>query len=181
TADAQSRTYGDANPPLTFAIGGAGLVNGDTLAGALATNATTTSNVGNYGITQGTLAATANYAVNYIGANLSVTPRPLTITADNAAKNEGETVTFAGTEFQVTGLVNGDTVSSVTLTSAGAPASALAANSPFPILGNNPVGTGLGNYAIAFTTGNLTINPNPQQPPPLQQIVQQPINQNTTP
>ena len=37
TADAKSRAYGDANPALTYQVGGAGLVNGDTLSGALAT------------------------------------------------------------------------------------------------------------------------------------------------
>ena len=48
---------GDANPALTYQVGGAGLVNGDTLSGGLATSATTASNVGTYGITQGTLAS----------------------------------------------------------------------------------------------------------------------------
>ena len=47
--------YGSAVPALTY--NETGLVNGDTLSGLLATTATTTSNVGNYAITQGTLAA----------------------------------------------------------------------------------------------------------------------------
>ena len=59
------------------------LVNGDTLTGALATTATTTSNVGAYGITQGTLAASANYALTYTGNTLTVTAAPLTVTANN--------------------------------------------------------------------------------------------------
>ena len=41
TADAKSRAYGDANPALTYQVGGSGLANGDTLSGALATSATT--------------------------------------------------------------------------------------------------------------------------------------------
>ena len=53
TADAKSRAYGDANPALTYQVGGSGLVNGDTLSGALATSATTASNVGVYGINAG--------------------------------------------------------------------------------------------------------------------------------
>src|SRR5262249_7588282 len=48
---------------------------------------------------------------------LSVTPAALTITANNASKTFGRTLTFAGTEFTASGLVNGDSVSSVTLTS----------------------------------------------------------------
>ena len=74
TADAKSRAYGDANPALTYQVGGSGLVNGDSLSGALATSATTASNVGTYGITQGTLAASGNYALNYASANLTVDP-----------------------------------------------------------------------------------------------------------
>src|ERR1044072_926639 len=81
-ADAKSRAYGDANPALTYQVSGAGLVNGDTLSGALATSATVASNVGTYGITQGTLAASGNYALNYTGNNLTVGQRGLTVTAD---------------------------------------------------------------------------------------------------
>ena len=80
TANAQSKIYGAANPTLTYTD--TGLVNGDTLSGLLATTATTTSNVGAYAITQGTLAASPNYALSYVGANLTVTAAPLTVTAN---------------------------------------------------------------------------------------------------
>ena len=53
TADAKSRAYGDANPALTYQVGGSGLVNGDTLSGALATSATAASNVGTTGSGRG--------------------------------------------------------------------------------------------------------------------------------
>ena len=82
TADAASRVYGDANPVLTYQVGGSGLVNGDTLSGALATSATSASNVGIYSITQGTLGS-PNYTISsFTGANLTVTPRAITVTAD---------------------------------------------------------------------------------------------------
>src|SRR6185295_951807 len=82
TADAASRAYGDANPALTYQVGGFGLVNGDSLSGALSTTATTASNVGVYGITQGTLAS-PNYAIaSFTGASLAVTPRAVTVMAD---------------------------------------------------------------------------------------------------
>ena len=61
------------------------LVNGDSLSGGLATSATTASNVGVYGITQGTLAASGNYALNYASANLTVTQRAITVIADRRA------------------------------------------------------------------------------------------------
>jgi hypothetical protein len=77
-ADPQSRVVGDPNPPLTYGVGGLGLVNGDTLSGALATAATTQSVAGSYAITQGSLAASSNYALSYVGADLTVNSRPNT-------------------------------------------------------------------------------------------------------
>ena len=53
---------------LTYTVGGQGLANGDTLSGTLATAAGLTSNVGAYAITQGTLAANSNYAVQGLPA-----------------------------------------------------------------------------------------------------------------
>jgi predicted nucleic acid-binding protein len=86
TADALSRAYGAANPTLTYTA--SGLVNGDTLSGALATSAVATSNVGIYAIVQGTL-ANANYAIGYNGANLTVTTAVLTVTADALSRAYG--------------------------------------------------------------------------------------------
>ncbi|WP_164119560.1 MBG domain-containing protein, partial [Stenotrophomonas maltophilia] len=60
TAHDLSRVYGDANPALTFSVGGSGLVNGDVLSGGLATAAAASSHVGGYAIGQGTLGG-ANY------------------------------------------------------------------------------------------------------------------------
>ena len=60
----------------------------------------------------------------FLGANalsqLNVGPASLTITAANASKTYGQTVTLDGTEFTESGLVNGDSVTGVTLTNAGA-------------------------------------------------------------
>src|SRR5262249_25736690 len=72
-----------------------------------------------------------------------ITVRSLTVTAKNLNKNFGTTLTFAGTEFTTSGLVAGDSVTSVTLTSAGAPASAPFENSPYAIIPSAALGTGL--------------------------------------
>ncbi len=88
-ANSQSRLYQDVNPTLDFAVGGAGLVNGDTLTGGLKTIATPASNVGAYAITLNTLKASENYAVTYQGANLIVTPRPITVTAQAKTRAYG--------------------------------------------------------------------------------------------
>ena len=114
TADAQSRAYGAANPTLTYTS--TGLVNGDTLSGLLATTATTTSDVGDYAITQGTLAASANYTLSYVGANLGVTAAALSVTADAQSRAYGAanpTLTYVSS-----GLVNGDTLSGLLATTA---------------------------------------------------------------
>ncbi|WP_198164046.1 MBG domain-containing protein, partial [Bradyrhizobium jicamae] len=119
TADAKSRAYGDANPPLTYLVGGSGLVNGDTLSGALATSATTASNAGVYGITQGTLAASTNYTLSsFTGANLTVTPRAITVTADTKSRAYGDANPALTYLVGGAGLVNGDTLSGALVTSA---------------------------------------------------------------
>ena len=94
-----------------------------------------------------------------LNGTLTVSPAALTITANSTSKTYGQTVTFAGTEFTTSGLVNGDTVTSVTLTSAGAAATATVAGSPYAIVPSAAVGTGLGNYTISYVNGTLTVNP----------------------
>ena len=46
----------------------------------------------------------------------TVTPAPLSITANNASKTYGQTLTFMGTEFTCSGLQNGETIGTVTMT-----------------------------------------------------------------
>ena len=73
TADNQTRTVGEANPPLTFTITAGNLFGGDTLSGAPFTAATPASIAGAYPITEGTVAATANYALTFVNGTLTVT------------------------------------------------------------------------------------------------------------
>ena len=151
TADAKSRAYGDANPALTYQVGGSGLVNGDTLSGALATSATVASNVGTYGITQGTLAASGNYALNYTSANLTVTQRALTVTADAKSRAYGDANPALTYQVGGSGLVNGDSLSGALATSA-----TVASN-----VGTYGITQGTlaasGNYALNYTSDNLTV------------------------
>ena len=153
TADAQSRAYGDANPALTYQVGGVGLVNGDTLSGTLATSATTASNVGVYGITQGSLAASSNYALNYASANLTVTPRAITVTADAQSRAYGNANPVLTYQVGGAGLVNGDTLSGTLATSA-------ATVSNVGMYGITQGTLGSPNYTISsFAGANLTVTP----------------------
>ncbi len=92
---------------------------------------------------------------------INVTAAPLTITAKAQSKTYGQTLNLGTTAFTTTVLSNSDTVTSVTLNSAGAAAGATVAGSPYTITPSAPVGTGLANYNIAYQTGNLTVNPAP--------------------
>ncbi|HVV94236.1 MAG TPA: MBG domain-containing protein [Hyphomicrobiales bacterium] len=165
TADDLTKTYGDT---LTFAgteFTSAGLVNGDTITGVdLASSGagkTATVTGGPYAIAASNAAGTGlgNYTISYAPGSLSVTPKALTITADDLTKTYGDTLTFAGTEFTSAGLVNGDTVTSVDLASAGAGKTATVAGGPYAITASNAAGTGLGNYAITYAPGALSVTP----------------------
>ncbi len=86
-------------------------------------------------------------------------PPLLTVTASNLSKVYGQTMVFAGTEFSATGLSNGDTVISASLSSAGAEPGAPVDGSPYDIVVTNAVGTGLANYRINYVNGQLTVTP----------------------
>jgi autotransporter-associated beta strand protein len=88
---------------------------------------------------------------------VSVSQASLTITANNTNKVYGQTVTLAGTEFTTSGLTNGDSVTSVTLTSDGTVNTATMGS--YPITASAATGTGLSNYNISYVAGTLTVNP----------------------
>ena len=136
-----------------------GFVNDETaavLGGTLSYAGTSqgATNAGNYTIIPSGLTAT-NYAINYTNGTLTISPASLTITANNAGKVYGQTLTFAGTEFMASGLTNGDSVTSVTLASSGAVGTAAVAS--YPIVASAAIGSGLGNYSISYADGTLTV------------------------
>ncbi|HTP00810.1 MAG TPA: MBG domain-containing protein [Anaerolineales bacterium] len=163
TANNRSKVYGDA---LTFAgteFLAVGLVNSDKVNSATLTSsgapATAAVSGSPYPIVPSAAVGSglSNYLIQYVAGSLTVTPRTLTVTANNRSKVYGDVTTFAGTEFVPTGLVNGDTVTSVTLTSSGTVATAAVAGSPYQIVPSAAVGTGLSNYSIQYAAGNLTV------------------------
>ena len=101
---------------------------------------------------------------NYPGTNASVqlvvTPAPLSITASNLVKNYGTPLTLGSgqTAFAASGLVNGETVGSVTLTSAGTPTNAPAG--PYAIVPSAATGGTFNpaNYTLSYNNGTLTVN-----------------------
>jgi hypothetical protein len=144
------------------------LDNGNPLA-TVPVSATGVATFTTTALTAGSHTITANYSdgTNFNNSTNSLTQtvalRPLFVTANSTSKAEGNTLTFAGTEFTLAGvagsrtpvLFNGDTLTSVTLTSAGA--AATAEDGSYAIAISNAVGTGLSNYAITYVPGTLTV------------------------
>src|SRR5262249_23304849 len=65
TADHQSKTYGDADPSLTYLITDGSLAFSDSFDGDLTRDAG--ENVGDYAITQGSLSLSSNYVLSFVG------------------------------------------------------------------------------------------------------------------
>ncbi|MBI2312471.1 MAG: filamentous hemagglutinin N-terminal domain-containing protein [Betaproteobacteria bacterium] len=163
TADAKTKTYGDADPSFTF--GTSGFIDGDTvasaLAGGLTRDAGETVAGGPYAINQGTLASPLGYTLSYTGNAFTIDPRAITLAADAASKTYGDadpalsvsisagslgSVTVTDTLAEVTGTVTREAGETV-------------AGSPYDLqLG---AGAKAANYAITFTADNnaFTITP----------------------
>ncbi len=155
TANNGSKSYGQTGGVNGFTA--SGLVNGDTVSSVALASAGTaaTANVGNYTITAANAGGTglSNYDITYVNGTLTIGKAGLTITANNGSKTYGQTGGTNG--FTASGLVNGDTVSSVALASAGTAATANVGD--YTITAANADGTGLSNYDITYVNGTLTI------------------------
>jgi MBG domain (YGX type)/Bacterial Ig-like domain (group 3) len=154
TANSASRVYGAANPAFTGTVTGA--VLSDTFTFSASTIALTSSPVGAYPITPSvTGTALANYTVHSVDGTLTVTPAPLTVTANNASRLFGQpNPTLTAT---ITGFVNGDSSNVVS----GAPSLATTATQTSPV-GTYPITATRGtlaatNYGFAFFNGTLTV------------------------
>src|SRR5205807_2145954 len=152
TPNAQSKTYGDADQILAEdgVTATYSRAPGETVAGSPYTISATLSPAGVLG----------NYQITYNTAEFTIDRKALDITANNQSKNYGDTFSFTGSEFTVGvgQLKNSDSVTSVTLSSAGAAATATVAGSPYVITSSAAVGSGLGNYTINYHDGSLTVN-----------------------
>jgi filamentous hemagglutinin family protein len=165
-------TYGATVPSLTgygYNISGylGSDAGGDAVTGSVngTTPYTSTSTVPggpytiNYG--SGVLVSAMGYGITYANnsGGIIVNPAALLITAQNQSKTYGTLFTFAGTEFTTGGLINGDAVTSVTLASGGAAATATVLGGPYVITASAAAGTGLGNYNIVYAEGAMVIVP----------------------
>jgi len=162
TATTQTKVYGSADPALAYS---GTLFAGDSFTGAL--TRATGETVGTYPITQGTLSAGANYAVTYVPANLTITPKPLTITgitANNKVYDGTTAATLNIGSVALVGVEAGD-VSNVSLsgTATGTfDTKNVGTSKTVNFSGLSLTGSAAGNYSIATTastTANITVAP----------------------
>ncbi len=154
---------------VTFSDGATAICTNAALVGTGPSTAQATCTVSNLALGSHSISAQYHGDGNYPAANQpesavftqQVVKPTLTITANDLTKTYGQTLLFAGTEFTASGLRNGDTVTSVTLASAGANASASVAGSPYTIVVPNITGGTYNpaNYNIVLVTGKLTVLP----------------------
>lgn len=166
TADNQTRSYGSANPTLTYTI--TGFINGETLATSgvtgtpnVSTTATAFSPVltsGTYPITPslGSLAST-KYDFVFVNGGLSVTKAVLTVQPDNIL-NKPYGVLIPNLTASITGVLAGDPN---TPAYTGSPSLATTANI-LSLPGSYEITSALGslasnNYSFEFKKGVLTI------------------------
>ncbi|WP_189318501.1 MBG domain-containing protein [Flavobacterium sp. LM5] len=137
TADVKTKVYGDVDPALTYQ---ATLLGTDVLTGSLTRAAG--ENVGSYAISS-TL-ANSNYDITFVPANLAITKKSVTVTADVKTKVYGDVdpaltyqATLVGTDFLTGSLTRaaGENVGSYAISST---------------LANS-------NYDITFVPANLAI------------------------
>ncbi|WP_404296252.1 filamentous hemagglutinin N-terminal domain-containing protein [Halomonas sp.] len=175
TADDGTKVYGETFPLLPDAFTADGLVNAETVTDVTLTSAGTvaTANVDGspYAITPADATGGTfdpdNYIIEYVDGALMVTPAPLLITANDDSKTFGETLTLSPTAFTSDGLVNGESVGSVTLNSDGTVATAPVDGSPYAIEASDADGGTFvaTNYDITYAPGELVVNPVPEPTP----------------
>ncbi len=169
TALNQTKSYGSLSNLGTSGFSTTGLVNGDTATQVTLSSSGAAANAnvqpGGHAIVASNLSGgnfnPANYTIRYVNGTLTVAPVALTITALNQTKSYGSSLVLNGTEFSVAGLVNGDTVSRVNLTSTGLTATAGVQAGGHAIVASNPTGAGFNpaNYSASFVNGTLTVTP----------------------
>ena len=150
----QSKIYGTLDPTLTYSVTSGALQGADTLTGDVARVAG--ENVGTYAIGQGTLAATSNYTLTFVGADFTITPRPITVTATTDTKEYDATTASAGVPTITVGTLAGTDTAAFTQTFGNANVGTGKTLTPTGTVND---GNGGANYAVTFvndTTGAIT-------------------------
>jgi alpha-tubulin suppressor-like RCC1 family protein len=184
--DPANGIYGDARTPLSAEIAAqspsTAIVNEGTITftvqqGATVIGAPVSASVQNGSasgyflpaeLNAGTYSITATYAPvptnpNFAQASaaapavLALNPKAMTVTGGSGTKVYGQALAMSTLGYSVVGLAQGDSITSITQTSAGSAASATVAGSPYAVVPSNPAGINPANYSIAYANGSLTV------------------------
>lgn len=168
TVDAITVTYGDAVPALTGSIKYNGFTGGDTLASIVyegntevSTDYTPGSGVEKtYTISVATNITSENYYFTAKNGTITVNPKALTVTANNASITYGaQTPEFDASDVTATGFYGSDSLNSinatVNVTTTYIPGVVTGAVGTYPI--NVAVSTDNKNYSISYVPGTLTV------------------------
>jgi hypothetical protein len=143
TADEKSKVYDSADPVLTYST--VGLKSGDGLSGAL--TRVIGENVGTFAIRQGSITAGSNYTISFTGADLTITAKTLTITAD--AKSKVYDSADPVLTYTQSGLKSGDRITGELARVTGEDVGVFGIKQGTVSAGSN--------YLITFNSANLTI------------------------
>ena len=153
TADALTKWYGQSDPALTYRITSGRLVNGESLSGVL--SRMPGEDAGTYAILQGTLAASTNYSLVYVGTNLTIWPNWLLVMAEDQSRSYGATNPVLTISYS--GFVGTDGVTNLTeLPQASTLAQAGSAVGDYEI---TVTGGSATNYRLTLVSGTMTVTP----------------------
>jgi lysophospholipase L1-like esterase len=160
-----SKTYGDANPTLTYTtyrtsdptnpVANPGLVNGQTLAGigvtvTLKTAATTTSAPGTYVITCTGTGSPLNYSVTYVNGTLTVSQKAVTFTGSTVSKVYGASWTVSSLAAIGTGYTLTAGSTSLTSLPSGLTVTVASVTDSTGAVVANPTASGVGTYTVHY-------------------------------
>jgi hypothetical protein len=149
----QSKVYGASDLIFGYAVSG-NLIAGNSISGALGRAAG--EDVGTYAINQGTLTAGNNYGITFVGANFTITPKPIAVMASPASKAYGgKDPVFGYTASEA--LASGNSFSGALGRAAGENVGT------YPI--NQGTLTAGENYKISFVSADFTITKAAQAKP----------------
>lgn len=146
TIVAKSKTYGDSDPELTYTFSPA-LQGSDTFSGSL--SRVGGEDVGDYAITHDTLNAGDNYVLSFTGSNLTITAKPITVTADSQTKEGGNADPELTYQITDGSLVEGDSFTGTLTRDVGENVEIYPINQGSLALN--------GNYNLTFVGNNLSI------------------------
>ena len=144
-AVAKTKGFGSEDPALTYTA--SGLIGADSLSGAL--TRAEGENAGNYSILQGTLSVGSNYSLSYLGADMEITRKKVSVVAEPKSKEYGSGDPVL--TYTVSGLLSPDGISGELSRVAGENVGSYTIR-----IGTLTVGD---NYFIDYTASYFAINP----------------------